>query len=82
MADCAMCSRSLGGSRRRCRVCGSCESCCRCEHDYPELARAASLDDDGQQWNDVGFVPFSPAELGLDPEDYDLELWERGPRRR
>lgn len=55
-----MCSKPLGNSRRRCKTCGSCEDCCRCEPDQ--------------------FVPFSPAELGLDPEHYDVELYERAPK--
>lgn len=62
MADCAICSKPLGGSRRRCSNCGACEECCNCD--------------------ELDFVPFSPAELGLDPEDYDRELWENAPRRR
>jgi len=62
MADCATCSKPLGGQRRRCSNCGACEECCGCSED--------------------DFVPFSPAELGLDPEDYDLDHWENHPRRR
>ena len=27
------------------------------------------------------FAPFTPAELGLDPDDYDLELWNNAPPR-
>lgn len=31
---------------------------------------------------DDQFKPFSPAELGLDPEDYDLKEWEKRPRNQ
>lgn len=78
MSDCAQCRRPLGGQRRRCRSCGACESCCICP-DEPVLNYRA----DGTVSEVIHpFIPFSPAELGLDPEDYDLELWENQTRRR
>lgn len=53
MPDCSRCNRPLGHTRRRCRQCGACEDCCFC-------------------WQDIDppeDLIFSPAELGLDPED-------------
>lgn len=71
MPDCALCSRPLGGELRRCKQCGACEECCACT--WP--------DEDADPEINI----FSPAELGLDPEDYDANYWYQrawGRKRR
>lgn len=62
-----------------------CATCSRPLGRSLRRCKACGACEDCCQCTDEQFKPFSPAELGLDPEHYDLEEWEnrpRNPRRR
>jgi len=57
-----------------------CATCSRPLGERLRRCKRCGACEDCCQDSDEAFVPFSPAELGLDPEDYDLEVWENRPR--
>ena len=59
--------------------------CARCNRPLGAGARRCSscgACEECCECDELDWKPFTPAELGLDPEDYDVEVWENAPRRR